>query len=118
VRGFSSEKRILSLTPKQIDELILAGADRLLARATNARLLTAQTLTKRLQRVTEKYVLRHDPAAERRPSTASLMGYTPTSCVWCWLANEAIRRPGANCLKGMARPGAQRRAGQFKRIDG
>jgi len=63
VRGFSSEKRILSLTPKQIDELILAGADRLLARATNARLLTAQTLTKRLRRVTEKYVLRHDPAA-------------------------------------------------------
>jgi RNA polymerase sigma-70 factor (ECF subfamily) len=63
VRGFSSEKRILSLTPKQIDELILAGADRLLARATNDRLLTAQTLTKRLRRVTEKYVLRHDPAA-------------------------------------------------------
>ena len=63
MRGFSSEKRILSLTPKQIDELILAGADRLLARATNARLLTAQTLTKRLRRVTEKYVLRHDPAA-------------------------------------------------------
>jgi len=63
VRGFSSAKRILSLTPKQIDELILAGADRLLARATNARLLTAQTLTKRLRRVTEKYVLRHDPAA-------------------------------------------------------
>jgi len=64
VRGFSSAKRILSLTPKQIDELILAGAERLLARATNARLLTAQTLTKRLRRVTEKYVLRHDPAAE------------------------------------------------------
>jgi len=63
VRGFSSEKRILSLTPKQIDELILAGADRLLARATNARLLTAPTLTKRLRRVAEKYVLRHDPAA-------------------------------------------------------
>jgi len=63
VRGFSSAKRILSLTQKQIDELILAGADRLLARATNARLLTAQTLTKRLRRVTEKYVLRHDPAA-------------------------------------------------------
>lgn len=64
MRGFSSEKRILSLTPKQIDELILSGADRLLARATNARLLTAQTLTKRLRSVTEKYVLRHDPAAE------------------------------------------------------
>jgi len=63
VRGFSSEKRILSLTPKQIDELVLAGADRLLARATSARLLTPETLTKRLRRVTEKYVLRHDPAA-------------------------------------------------------
>ena len=64
MRGFSSAKRILSLTPKQIDELILAGAERLLARATNARLLTPETLTKRLRRVTEKYVLRHDPAAE------------------------------------------------------
>lgn len=53
----------MSLTPKQIDELILAGADRLLARATSSRLLTAQTLTKRLRSVTEKYVLRHDPAA-------------------------------------------------------
>ena len=64
MRGFSSAKRILSLTPKQIDELILAGADRLLARATSARLLTPETLTKRLRRVTEKYVLRHDPTAE------------------------------------------------------
>jgi len=54
----------LSLTPKQIDELILSGADRLLARATNSRLLQAQTLTKRLRSVTEKYVLKHDPAAE------------------------------------------------------
>ncbi len=53
----------MSLTPKQIDELILAGADRLLARATNARLLTAQTLTQRLLSVAEKYVLKHDPAA-------------------------------------------------------
>ncbi|HSQ24023.1 MAG TPA: sigma-70 family RNA polymerase sigma factor [Pyrinomonadaceae bacterium] len=53
----------MSLTPKQIDDLILSGADRLLARATNSRLLTAQTLTKRLRSVTEKYVLRHDPAA-------------------------------------------------------
>ena len=54
----------MSLTPKQIDELILSGADRLLARATNSRLLQAQTLTKRLRSVTEKYVLKHDPAAE------------------------------------------------------
>jgi RNA polymerase sigma-70 factor (ECF subfamily) len=64
----------LSLTPKQIDELILAGADRLLARATNSRLLTAQTLTKRLRSVTEKYVLRHDPAAEATAIDAFLDG--------------------------------------------
>ena len=54
----------MSLTPKQIDELLLAGADRLLARATNSRLLNSQTLTRRLQKVTEKYVLKHDPAAD------------------------------------------------------
>lgn len=64
MRGFSSAKRILSLTSKQIDELILSGADRLLARATNSRLLTAQKLTKRLRTVSEKYVFKHDPAAD------------------------------------------------------
>jgi RNA polymerase sigma-70 factor len=64
----------LSLTPKQIDELILAGADRLLARASNSRSLTAQPLTKRLRSVTEKYVLRHDPAAAAGTITAFLEG--------------------------------------------
>lgn len=54
----------MSLTSKQIDELILSGADRLLARATNSRLLTAQKLTKRLRTVSEKYVFKHDPAAD------------------------------------------------------
>jgi RNA polymerase sigma-70 factor, ECF subfamily len=54
----------LSLTPKQIDELILSGVDRLLARAANPRLLTTEILSKRLRSVTEKYLLKHDPAAE------------------------------------------------------
>lgn len=54
----------MSLTPKQIDELVLSGADRLLARAANPRLLTIEILAKRLRNVTEKYVLKHDPAAE------------------------------------------------------
>jgi RNA polymerase sigma-70 factor, ECF subfamily len=57
------EETLLSLTPKQIDELVLAGAKRLLARATNSRSLTAQRLTPRLRVVTEKYVFKHDSAA-------------------------------------------------------
>lgn len=61
----------MSLTPKQIDELILSAADRLVARATNSRLLTAETLTKRLRSVTEKYVLKHDPA----PEAATINGF-------------------------------------------
>ena len=64
----------MSLTPKQIDELILSGADRLLARAANPRLLTAQILTKRLRNVTEKYVLKHDAAAEAATISGFLDG--------------------------------------------
>ncbi len=54
----------MSLTPKQIDELVLAGANRLLTRASNSRSLTAQRLTPRLRTVTEKYVFKHDAAAD------------------------------------------------------
>ena len=64
----------MSLTPKQIDELILSGADRLLARAVNPRLLMAGTLIQRLRKVTEKYVLKHDPTAEARTISAFLDG--------------------------------------------
>jgi RNA polymerase sigma-70 factor (ECF subfamily) len=54
----------LSLTPKQIDELILAGARRTLARATNARSLKAEGLTLRLRASSEKYIFKHDPVAD------------------------------------------------------
>jgi len=54
----------LSLTPKQIDDLMLAGARRALARAGNARALDAQYLTGRLRAVTDKYIFKHDPAAD------------------------------------------------------
>ena len=53
----------MSLTQQQIDELILAGADRLLARATSRRSLDRNALRARLRSGTEKYVLKHDPAA-------------------------------------------------------
>jgi RNA polymerase sigma-70 factor len=53
----------LSLTPKQLDDLIIAGAQRLLTRAGNARSLSADALSKRLRAATEKYVLKDDPAA-------------------------------------------------------
>lgn len=56
----------MSLTPKQIDELIISGAQRLLARAENARKLTHEALAKRLRASTEKYVLKDEPAAEAK----------------------------------------------------
>src|SRR5260370_27643563 len=58
-------KTHLNLTPQQIDEVIHAGADRLLARATNGRSLKAETLTARLRGAIEKYVLKDEPSAER-----------------------------------------------------
>ncbi len=53
----------MSLTPKQLDESIAAGARRLLARAQNARSLKVEALAKRLRAATEKYVLKDDPSA-------------------------------------------------------
>jgi len=54
----------LSLTQKQIEELSFSGADRLLARATNRRSLDREAAGVRLRAATEKYVLKHDPAAD------------------------------------------------------
>jgi RNA polymerase sigma-70 factor (ECF subfamily) len=54
----------LSLTPKQIDELMVAGAQRSLARAANARGLDADRLTARLRASAEKYVFKHDTDAD------------------------------------------------------
>src|ERR1051325_10673607 len=42
---------------------MLAGAQRVLARATNTRSLDAKGLIARIRAATEKYVLKHDPAA-------------------------------------------------------
>jgi RNA polymerase sigma-70 factor (ECF subfamily) len=54
----------LSLTAKQIDELMVAGARRSLARAANPRGLDAECLTKRLRASTDKYIFKHDSAAD------------------------------------------------------
>jgi len=56
----------LSLSPKQIDDLVIAGAQRVLARAANGRSLDAQTLSARLRTAIEKYILKHDPSADER----------------------------------------------------
>lgn len=64
----------MSLTSKQTDDLIAAGADRLLARATNRRALTTPILTKRLRIVAEKYVFKHDPKADPDTITAFFDG--------------------------------------------
>ena len=52
----------LSEDRQQIDGLILAGAQRLLARSANARSLDAGLLAPRLRASVEKYVLKDDPA--------------------------------------------------------
>ncbi|HEX7720646.1 MAG TPA: sigma-70 family RNA polymerase sigma factor, partial [Pyrinomonadaceae bacterium] len=56
----------MSLSPKQIDDLMLAGARRVLARAANSRSLDAQILSARLRTAIEKYVFKHDPSADVR----------------------------------------------------
>jgi RNA polymerase sigma-70 factor (ECF subfamily) len=53
----------LSEDPKQIDELVLAGAQRLRGRAANARSLDALSLAPRLRAVIQKYVLKDNPSA-------------------------------------------------------
>jgi len=52
----------LSEDPKQIDELVLAGGQRLLARAANSRSLDALSLASRLRTAIEKYVLKDNPS--------------------------------------------------------
>lgn len=64
----------MSLTDKQIGELILSGADRLLARATNRRSLDRDAVGARLRAATEKYVLKHDPAADAAAIASFLDG--------------------------------------------
>lgn len=54
----------MSLTPQQFDDLIIASARRLLARAENARGLNPDALSRRLGAAAEKYVLKDDAAAE------------------------------------------------------
>ena len=54
----------MSEDQKQIEGLVLAGAQRLLARAANARFLDAPSLSPRLRAGIEKYVLRDNPSAD------------------------------------------------------
>lgn len=53
----------MSQNASQIDELILAGAQRLLERATNSRGLDELALKPRIRATVEKYVLKNDPSA-------------------------------------------------------
>ena len=62
------------MTAQQIDEQILAGAESLLARATSRRSLTTAGISPRLRAVTDKYVLKHDPAADADSISAFLNG--------------------------------------------
>lgn len=57
----------MSQSEKQIDELIHAGAKRLLARAANSRSLAAGSLSARLQTAVDKYVRKDDPSLRPQP---------------------------------------------------
>ena len=58
---------ILRQSEKQIDDLIMEGAKRLLARAANSRALEPQSLAPRLRASVEKYLLKHDPSTGATP---------------------------------------------------
>src|SRR2546423_15519153 len=45
---------------------MFAGAQRVIARAVNARSLDAETLSSRLRAAADKYLLKHDPSPDRR----------------------------------------------------
>ncbi|HEX6189779.1 MAG TPA: hypothetical protein VFZ40_17015, partial [Pyrinomonadaceae bacterium] len=57
------EHAILSNSQTRIDEVIAAGAQRLVARADNPRRLDAPALIQRVRATVEKYVLKHEPEA-------------------------------------------------------
>jgi RNA polymerase sigma-70 factor len=54
----------LSQSQKHIDELINAGAKRLLGRAADSRSLNVNSLVSRVRATVEKYVLKHEPVAD------------------------------------------------------
>jgi DNA-directed RNA polymerase specialized sigma24 family protein len=58
---------ILRQSEKQIDDLIIEGAKRLLARAANSRALEPQSLAPRLRASVEKYLLKHDRSTGATP---------------------------------------------------
>lgn len=60
----SNREDSLSQAPDKIEALIHAGAERLLARATNRRALDVAAVSKRLRLAIDKYVLRDDPAPQ------------------------------------------------------
>jgi RNA polymerase sigma-70 factor, ECF subfamily len=54
----------LNLSESQINELVLAGAKRLLARAANSRGLSESALAERMRAAVDKYVLKDSPTAD------------------------------------------------------
>jgi len=53
----------LSHKEQRVDEAIAAGAERLLARARDSRVLKVESLLQRVRATVEKYLLKHDPNA-------------------------------------------------------
>lgn len=62
--GGKKREKELGLTEKQIEQTVVTCADRLLARATNQRSLNREALGRRLRAAADKYLLKHDPAAD------------------------------------------------------
>ena len=68
----AEEHAILSNSQTRIDEVIGAGAKRLLERADNPRRLDASALVPRVRATVEKYVLKHERTASAERSLRSL----------------------------------------------
>jgi RNA polymerase sigma-70 factor len=64
----------LSLTPNQIDELMLAGARRTLTRAANSRAVAPESLATRLRVSADKYLFKHDASADATAVNSFLDG--------------------------------------------
>jgi len=68
------EHAILSNSQTRIDEVIGAGAQRLVERADNPRGLAASALIHRVRATVEKYVLKHEPQASAEQISSFIDG--------------------------------------------
>ena len=98
----------LSKDRLQIDGLILAGAQRLLARSANMRGLEAALLAPRLHASVKKYILKDDPTPAPATIDKFIDGLHADDLVLVIACERGDRPPGAISSKATERPSGQR----------